>query len=87
MRRVTLDLTALLCPMTWVKTRLALETLEEGDALEILIEGTEPLENLPGSLLEEGHQIASLEHVSGELHRLVIRKGSTPPLHAAPARH
>ena len=33
--------------MTFVKTKLKLELLEEGDILEVLLKAGEPLENVP----------------------------------------
>jgi TusA-related sulfurtransferase len=56
----TLDITSLRCPMTWVKTKLALEvTCPEGEALE----------NVPRSAREAGHEVS----VSGTTVRIVRR--------------
>jgi TusA-related sulfurtransferase len=56
-----LDVRAYACPMTYVKTRIALERLAPGDALEVLVAAGEPVENLPRSAEEDGHRVLALE--------------------------
>ena len=54
----TLDITELTCPMTWVKTKLELERMAPGEALEVRCrEGSEALENVPLSAREAGHAV------------------------------
>jgi tRNA 2-thiouridine synthesizing protein A len=53
----TLDLTGVLCPLNWVKAKLALEQLEPGDELTLLLDPGEPLESVPRSAREEGHAV------------------------------
>jgi tRNA 2-thiouridine synthesizing protein A len=53
-----LDLTGVPCPMNWVRTRLALEELGAGDALEVLLDAGEPLDSVPRSAREDGHEVA-----------------------------
>lgn len=55
-----LDITDDVCPMTFVKTRLQIEKMSEGQILEIRLTGAEPLQNVPESLVELGHLILSL---------------------------
>ncbi len=71
-----LDITSDVCPMTFVKTRLRIEAMESGDTLEVRLNAGEPLENVPRSVREEGHEILILEAEAGSdgVHRLVIRK-------------
>ena len=52
----TLDLTGVLCPMNWVRTRLALEELDPGDRLEVRLDPGEALESVPRSARDEGHE-------------------------------
>ncbi|MDQ3266674.1 MAG: sulfurtransferase TusA family protein [Myxococcota bacterium] len=75
MLKHTLDITTEVCPMTYVRTKLRLEPLAEGELLEVLIRGSEPLKNLPRSAREEGHQVVSLEPLPDGVHRLTLRKG------------
>jgi TusA-related sulfurtransferase len=53
----SLDITALTCPMTWVRTKLELERMEAGEALEVLCRPGEALENVPRSAREAGHAV------------------------------
>jgi tRNA 2-thiouridine synthesizing protein A len=73
-----LDITREVCPMTYVRTKLKLESLPPGALLEVVLKGPEPLRNIPRSAREEGHEVVSLEaHAPGGegVWRLVLRKG------------
>ena len=76
--RPSLDITAEVCPMTFVRTRLVIEKLDSGTVLEVRLKGKEPLRNLPRSIMELGHTVLSLQPEPGEgeegVHRLLIRK-------------
>ncbi len=50
-----LDVSAVRCPMTWVKTKLALERLAPGDVLLVACAPGEALENVPRSAAAAGH--------------------------------
>jgi TusA-related sulfurtransferase len=55
----TLDITGLSCPMTWVRTKLELERMDAGEALDVRCrEGSEALENVPRSAREAGHGVS-----------------------------
>ena len=54
----SLDLSGVVCPLNWVKTRLALEALEPGDELSVRLDPGEALENVPRSAREDGHEVA-----------------------------
>jgi TusA-related sulfurtransferase len=53
----TLDITPYTCPMTWVRTKLALESLAPGDELDVRCRPGEALENVPRSAREAGHGV------------------------------
>ncbi|MCH8028801.1 MAG: sulfurtransferase TusA family protein [Candidatus Dadabacteria bacterium] len=55
-----IDITKDICPMTFVKTKLKLETMESGQILEVVLREGEPLINVPRSIKEEGHKIIEL---------------------------
>jgi len=73
-----LDIINEICPMTFVKTKLAIEKMQSGDELEVRLKGSEPIRNVPLSVRELGHCILSLDPEPGEqadgIHRLRIRK-------------
>ncbi len=41
------DITSVVCPITFVKVKVALEELEPGQLLEILMKDGEPIQNVP----------------------------------------
>jgi tRNA 2-thiouridine synthesizing protein A len=53
----SLDVTALTCPMTWVRTKLELERMAPGEELEVRCRPGEALENVPRSAREAGHAV------------------------------
>lgn len=75
-----LDISSDICPMTFVKTKLFLERLDAGAVLEVRLQGPEPLNNVPRSVRDHGHEVLSLapedpaHSEPGAPHRLVIRK-------------
>lgn len=58
-----LDIREDVCPITFVKTRLLIETMSSGEKAEILLRGTEPIENVPGSIKELGHGILDVRKI------------------------
>jgi tRNA 2-thiouridine synthesizing protein A len=70
-----LDVRADACPMTWVKTRIALGRLAAGDRLEVLLSPGEAAESVPRSAAEDGHRVVTLQELGpGEGVRLVLEK-------------
>ena len=51
------DLRGVVCPLNFVKTKIELSTLKSGEILEIMLDDGEPIENVPGSITNEGHKI------------------------------
>jgi len=74
MRSINLDITKDHCPMTFVKTKLQLEQMEEGDILEILLSKGEPLENVPRTVTEQGFQVLETTQVKDDIYKVVIKK-------------
>ena len=70
----TVDITREVCPMTYVRTKLKLESLADGAVLEVLLKGDEPLKNVPRNARDEGHEVLALEARPDGSHRLLLRK-------------
>lgn len=51
------DFRGVACPMNFVKTKLALESLNSGQRLQILLDDGDPIQNVPRSVAGEGHKI------------------------------
>jgi tRNA 2-thiouridine synthesizing protein A len=71
----TIDITGDICPMTFVRTRLALDRLAPGEILMVRLRGDEPLRNVPRTATEQGHEVLSLETDSAGISHLLIRRG------------
>ena len=56
----SIDITKEICPMTFVKTKLKLETMDRGQILEVKLREGEPLANLPKSVEQEGHRVLEI---------------------------
>jgi len=69
-----LDITKEHCPMTFVKTKLALAKIASGDVLEVLLNEGEPLNNVPKSAAEQGFKVLNIEPVQGTVHKVSIQK-------------
>ena len=69
-----LDITGEVCPMTFVRAKLALETLAIGQVLNIRLRDGEPRYNVPRAIRDHGHEILSLHQIEDDLFELVIRK-------------
>ena len=70
----SVDITDVNCPITFVKTKVALEELDDGDILEIRLNDGEPVQNVPRSLKEEGHKVLGLTQNDDGTYRLIVQK-------------
>ena len=67
------DLRGVACPMNFVKTKVELSKIASGDALKIFLDDGEPIDNVPRSVLGEGHKILKQEK-TGEYWTVIIEK-------------
>ena len=70
----TVDITDVVCPVTFVKAKVALEELDEGQILSIRMNDGEPVQNVPRSIKEEGHQILKLDDNEDGTYTLYVKK-------------
>ena len=70
----TVDITDVVCPVTFVKTKVALEELDDGQILAIRMNDGEPVQNVPRSIKEEGHQILKLNANDDGTYTLIVKK-------------
>ncbi|MDR1084903.1 MAG: sulfurtransferase TusA family protein [Deltaproteobacteria bacterium] len=69
-----LDICDVVCPMTFVKAKVALDDLEVGQILAIRLNDGEPTENVPRSLKEDGHRVLKLTDNRDGTYRLLVKK-------------
>lgn len=70
----TVDITDVVCPVTFVKAKVALEELDEGQILSIRMNDGEPVQNVPRSIKKEGHQILKLDDNEDGTYTLYVKK-------------
>ena len=73
---VSLDLRGEVCPYTFVKTKLALEEMEDGEILSVLVDYPPAVENISKSVKIEGNEVLERTQVNEREWRLLIRKRS-----------
>lgn len=76
---VTLDITHEKCPMTFVRTRLALDGLAAGGLLAVRLMGEEPHRNVRRSVLGLGHAVLAEQPEADGSVVLTIQKKDPAP--------
>ena len=70
----TIDLRGVSCPTNFVKAKLALEDLENGTVVQILLDDGEPVKNVPRSLKADGHKLIGLKQTDAGHYVLELEK-------------
>ena len=70
-----IDITRDTCPMTFVRTRLALDRMAPGQVLLVEMRGAEPVRNVPRTAVEQGPEVLSQDEAGDGLVRLWLRRG------------
>jgi TusA-related sulfurtransferase len=63
------------CPYTFVKTKLTLETMEPGQVLRVIVDHVPATENIPKSLKGEGNKVLDVSQINETDWQIVARKG------------
>ncbi len=72
---IIIDLRGVECPLNFVRTKIQLDKMKNGQTLEVLLDSGEAIESVPPSLLEEGHKILSKEKVDNH-YKILISKNN-----------
>lgn len=62
------------CPLTFVKAKVAIDELDDGEVIAIRMNDGEPVQNVPRSIKEEGHQILKLVNNEDGTYNLIVKK-------------
>ena len=80
-----LDLRGEVCPYTVVKSKLALEAMEVGQVLEVLVDNEPATRNLPRNMTFEGQHLLRVEPIERKNRkkewRILVRKDREPRSH------
>lgn len=71
---VELDIRGEVCPYTYVKTRLALEEMEVGQVLRVLVDYEPATRNVPRSVTLQGDEVLKVEPIGEGAWAIWIRK-------------
>lgn len=69
-----INIKGLHCPYTFVKSKLAVEDMEVGQVLEILLDNEEASKNIPKSMEDHGQKVLKVEKVNDSDWVIRIRK-------------
>jgi tRNA 2-thiouridine synthesizing protein A len=70
---IELDLRGVICPYNFVKTKLKLEAMDQGQVLAVLLDDGDPIKNVPRSVENEGHTVLAQDRI-GSSYRVLIRR-------------
>jgi len=71
----TLDLGGVVCPMTWMRTRMRLSTMKPGERLVVVLDEGKPAIEFPRSAKSEGHKLVAATRLDGRVVYTVENKG------------
>ncbi len=69
-----LDLKGEVCPYTFVRSKLALEEMEKGQILQIIVDNSESASNVPRSIDLEGHKVLLVQKEEPSVWNIVVQK-------------
>lgn len=70
----TLDIRGQVCPLTFVRAKLAIEKMALGEVLEIVVDHRPASVNVPRSMEQEGQTVLQVEQAGEAEWRLFVRK-------------
>ncbi len=73
-KKKKLDIRGLVCPYTFVKAKLAIEDMELGEVLEIVLDYPEAAHNIPKSMQDHGQKVLKVEQTGIKEWIIAVRK-------------
>ena len=68
------DLRGVVCPMNLVHTKVELSKLQTGQILEIILDDGPPINNVPESIKQQGHEVMRLQRVENSAWSVMVKK-------------
>ena len=69
-----LNLKGEVCPMTFVKTKLAIEKLNSGEKLKVIFNSSEAKINVPKSLKELNYKVITINDIDENNFYIIVEK-------------
>ncbi|HHN65928.1 MAG TPA: sulfurtransferase TusA family protein [Nitrospirae bacterium] len=70
----SINIKGLICPYTFVKSKLAIEEMEVGQVLEIILDYPEASRSIPKSMEDHGHKVLKVEKINDTDWVILVRK-------------
>jgi tRNA 2-thiouridine synthesizing protein A len=69
-----LDIKGEICPFTFVRSKLALEKINQGEILRIIVDYEPAIRNVPRSMEEQGHKVISINKINDTDYEIIVEK-------------
>lgn len=73
-----LDIQGEVCPYTFVRTKLTLDEMENGQVLRVIVDYLPAVSNVPKSVAIEGNQVLEVKQLNEKAWSILIRKNVLP---------
>jgi TusA-related sulfurtransferase len=70
----TIDIRGQICPYTFVRSKLAVEKMNVGEVLEIILDHKPAVENVPRSMENEGQKVLKIDQTGEKEWHIFVRK-------------
>ena len=71
----TIDITDVVCPVTYVKVKVELEDMEPGQVLSVRLNSGDALQNVPRSLKNDGHRVFAVTDNEDGTYTILVERG------------
>ncbi len=69
-----IDIRGQVCPYTFVRSKLAIEKMNIGEVLEIVLDHRPAVDNVPRSMENEGQKVLKIEQTGDKEWHIFVRK-------------
>ena len=70
----SIDIRGQVCPYTFVRSKLAIEKMNIGEVLEIILDHRPAVDNIPKSMEGEGQKVLQVAQINEKEWRILVRK-------------
>lgn len=71
----TIDITDVVCPVTYVKVKVELEDMEPGQVLSVRLNSGDAMQNVPRSLKNDGHCVFDVTDNEDGTYTILVERG------------
>ena len=71
----TIDITDVVCPVTYVKVKVELEDMEPGQVLSVRLNSGDAMQNVTRSLKNDGHRVFDVTDNEDGTYTILVERG------------